>query len=113
MGYHICDYLSSCAIPWRHWRLSNQNTMRLFQENISKSLQQNGVPLQWRDNERDCVSNHRRINCVLNRLFRRRSQKTQKVRVTGLCAWNSPVTGEFPAQSASNAENDDVIMIMC
>ena len=33
----------------------------------------------------------------------------------GLCAGNSPVTGEFPAQRASNAENkmfsfDDVIM---
>ena len=26
-------------------------------------------------------------------------------RVTGLCAWNSPVTGEFHAQMASNAEN--------
>ena len=28
-----------------------------------------------------------------------------KIRVTGLCAWNSPVTGEFPAQMASIAEN--------
>ena len=28
-----------------------------------------------------------------------------KVYVTGLCAWNSLVTGEFPAQMASNAEN--------
>ena len=27
-----------------------------------------------------------------------------KARVTGLCAGNSPVTGEFPAQRASNAE---------
>ena len=26
------------------------------------------------------------------------------LRVTGLCAENSPVTGEFPAQMASNAE---------
>ena len=31
--------------------------------------------------------------------------KTSKLRVTGLCAGNSPVTGEFPAQMASNAEN--------
>ena len=31
--------------------------------------------------------------------------KHQKLRVTGLCAGNSPVTGEFPAQMASNAEN--------
>ena len=38
-------------------------------------------------------------------LFRRRSKKTSKVSVTGLCAGNSPGTGEFPAQRASNAEN--------
>ena len=35
-------------------------------------------------------------------LFRRRSKKTSNLRVTGLCAGNSPVTGEFPAQMASN-----------
>ena len=32
-------------------------------------------------------------------------RKPQKLRVTGLCAGNSPATGEFPAQKASNAEN--------
>ena len=37
--------------------------------------------------------------------FRRSSNKTSKLSVTGLCAGNSPVTGEFPAQRASNAEN--------
>ena len=36
---------------------------------------------------------------------RHRPKKTSKLRVTDLCAGNSPVTGEFPAQSASNAEN--------
>ena len=36
---------------------------------------------------------------------RRRSKKTSKLRVTGLCEENSPVTSEFPAQRASNAEN--------
>ena len=36
---------------------------------------------------------------------KRRSKKTSKLRVTGLCEGNSPVTGEFPAQRASNAEN--------
>ena len=37
--------------------------------------------------------------------FRRRSKKTSKLHVTGLCEGNSPVTGEFPAQRASNTEN--------
>ena len=35
---------------------------------------------------------------------RPRSKRISKLRVTGLCAGNSPVTGEFPAQRASNAE---------
>ena len=62
-------------------------------------------PLQWRHNGRDGVSNHQPHDCLLSRLFRRKSKKTSKLRVTGLCAVNSPGTGEFPAQMASNAEN--------
>ena len=65
----------------------------------------NNLSLQWRHNGRDSVSNHKPHDCVLNRLFRCRPKKTSKLRVTGLCAGNSPVTGEFPAQMASNAEN--------
>ena len=61
--------------------------------------------LLWRHNGCDGVSNHQPHNCLLNCSFRRRSQKTSKLRVTGLCGGNSPVTGEFPAQIASNAEN--------
>ena len=63
------------------------------------------MSLLWRHSRRDGVSNHQPHDCLLNRLFRRRSKKTSKLRVTGLCAGNSPVTGEFPAQMASNAEN--------
>ena len=61
--------------------------------------------LHWRHNDHDGVSNHQPHGCLLNRLFGRRSKKTSKLRVTGLCAGNSPRTGEFPAQRASNAEN--------
>ena len=61
--------------------------------------------LQWRHNGRDGISNHQSHDCLLNRLFRGRSKKTSKLRATGLCAGNSPGTGEFPAQMASNAEN--------
>ena len=45
------------------------------------------------------------VNSLLNRLLRRRSKKTSKLIVTGLCDGNSPGTSEFPAQMASNAEN--------
>ena len=51
------------------------------------------------------VSNHQPHSCLLNCSFRRKSKKTSKLRVTGLCAGNSPGTGEFPTQMARNAEN--------
>ena len=68
------------------------------------------IPLQWRHNGCNGVSNHQPHNCLLNRLSRRRSEKTPKHRVTGLCAGNSPVTGEFPAQRASSGET---VSIQC
>ena len=67
-------------------------------------------PLQWRHNGRNGVSNYQPHHCLLNRLFRHRSKKTSKLHVIDLCVGNSLVTGEFPAQMASNVENDDVIM---
>ena len=54
------------------------------------------------------VSNHLPHDCLLNRLFRRRSKRTSKLSGTGLCAGNSPVIGEFPAQMASYAENASI-----
>ena len=68
------------------------------------------ITLQWRHNGRDSVSNHQPHHSLLNGLFRRKSKKTSTLRVTGLCAGNSPETGEFPAQMASNAEN---VFILC
>ena len=62
-------------------------------------------PLQWCHNERGGVSNHRRLDCLLNRLFSRRSKKTSRLRGTGFCEGNPPVTGGFPSQRVSNAEN--------
>ena len=55
--------------------------------------------LRWRHNGPDGVSNHLPHHCLLNRLSGRRTKKTSKLYVTGLCAGNSPGTGdsEFPA----------------
>ena len=47
------------------------------------------------------------LTIVRNRSHRRRSKKISKLRVTGL--WNSPVTGQFPAQMASNTENISIL----
>ena len=61
--------------------------------------------LLWRHNGCDGVLNHQPHDFLRNPLFRHWSKKTSKLRVTGICAGNSPVTGEFPAQIASNTEN--------
>ena len=73
--------------------------------------------LQWRHNERDSVSNHQPRDCLLNRLFRRRSKKTSKLRVTSFCTgihgWpvNSPHKG--PVTRKRFPFDDVIIIILC
>ena len=45
------------------------------------------------------------LDCLLNRLFRRRSNKTLQNRVDGLWEGTPPVNGGFPSQMANNPEN--------
>ena len=61
--------------------------------------------LQWRHYDRDGISNHRRPDRLPNHLFRRRSKKTSKLIVTGLCEGNPPVTDGFSSQRTNNAKN--------
>ena len=63
------------------------------------------LSLQWCRNEHYGVSNHLPKDCLLKRLFKPKSKKTSKLHITGLCEGNTLVTGEFPTQRASNAEN--------
>ena len=93
---HKSVYLSK--VKWKRNRFSATGQESMY---VSESL-------HWRHNERDGVSNHQPHDCLLNRLFTRRSKKTSKLRLTGLCEGNSQVTGEFPAQRASNAENASI-----
>ena len=81
--------LKKCFLPYE-WDL--ENTCYLV------SAEQAGLfSLHWRHNGHDSVWNHQPHDCLLNCLFKRKSKKTSKLRVTGLCVGNSPVTGEFPA----------------
>ena len=64
-----------------------------------------GATLLWRHSGCDGVSDHQPHECLLKRSSRHRSKKPSKLRVSGLYVGNSPGTGEFPAQMASNAEN--------
>ena len=58
-------------------------------------------PLRWRHNGCDSVSNH--LSIAYSTVYSDADQR--KLRVTGLCVGESPGTGGFPAQMASNAEN--------
>ena len=58
---------------------------------------------KWRQNERNGVSNHRRLDWLLNHLFRYRAKKTSKHQ-------SSSVAGAFPTQRASKAENHFHVM---
>ena len=101
---------------WRSCDADRQAGM--VNDNISTTVgslvkQRNfNTSLQRRHNGRDGVSNHNRLDFLLYCLFRRRSKKTSKLRVTGLCEGNPPVTGGFLSQRISNAEifpSDDLI----
>ena len=83
---------NNVALFFVHW---------LKSEKLGKYGVDNTNTLRWRDS----VSNHQPHDCLPSRLFRRRSKKTSKLRVTDLFVGNSLGTGEFPAQMASNAEN--------
>ena len=65
--------------------------------------------IQWRHNDHDGVSNHQPRGCLLDRLFRRRSKKTSKLRVTGLCVGKSPGPHKGPV-TRKMFPFDDVIM---
>ena len=105
-----CRWYTSTGFPVMLLAFSNALIHSLQSERVNRSSNRQlsmriRLTLLWRHNGRDSVSNHQPHDCLLNRLFRRRSKKTSKLRVTGLCVGNSPGTGEFPAQKASNAEN--------
>ena len=98
--------MSKWCRPNSLWNRINQVILKYssFSTKITMMCLINNT-LQWHHNESDCLSNHQPNDCLLNRLFRHRWKKTSELHVTGLCAGNSTVTSEFPAQRASNAKN--------
>ena len=98
----LCDAFHNqfMAAAFQEWL--NGDTWKQWHESPPSSTDPS---LQWRHNGRDSVPNHQPHDCLVNCLLRHKSKKISKLRVTGLCAGNSPGTGEFPAQMASYAEN--------
>ena len=72
------------------------------------------TPSHWRINDHDGISNHQPHGCLLNRLFRHRSKKISKLRVTGLCVGNSPGPVNSPQKGPVTWKMfpfDDVIIV--
>ena len=105
--WKVNDSYCTLGITYRQHQLRALASQWLVSSPTHLSLWQ--LSLRWRHNDHNGVSNHQPHHCLLNCLFGRRSKKTSKLRGTGLCAGNSPGTGEFPAQMASNAENICII----
>ena len=77
------------------------------------SYQCRNSPLRWRHNDHDGGSNHQPHGCLLNRLFRRKSKITSKLRVTGLYVGNLPGPVNSPHKGPVTRKMfpfDDVIM---
>ena len=105
--WHECSTFNSVhddITKWKHGHLRVYDSILLLLFGTESGLNY-WYPLPWRHNGHDNVSYHQPHHCLLNRLCGCRSKETSKLSVTGLCVGNSPVTGEFPAQMASNAEN--------
>ena len=99
------DLDACCIIFWTFFKCSNGHRSEI---NLSGKLWLQAFKwqsLQWCHNGHQSVSIHQPHQCLLNRLLRRKSKKTSKLSVTGLCAGNSPGAGWFPTQMASNVEN--------
>ena len=105
---HLCHKTRrSCTKSWTTKQMETHGCVLWWSKasDHQEDRQYRQRSLRWRHNDHAGVSNHQPHGCLLNRLFRRKSKKTLKLRVTGLCAGNSPGAGEFPAQMASYAEN--------
>ena len=126
--YDVCSSLNAVIVPFRIWLIlcPRQKPWAVFHRSpgslvLAVHLLLMNVtwwtvlewPLQWRHHDHGGVSNHQPHRCLLNRLFRRRSKKSSKLRVTGLCVGNhrGPVNSphKWP-ETRKMFPFDDVIM---
>ena len=111
---HIALRNTHTALSIRHAVLSLTSVLATWPKK-TKAWPKSERTLRWRHNDHDGVSNHQPRGCLLNCLFTRRSKKTSKLRVTGLCAGNSPGPLKSPHKGPVTRKMlpfDDVIMIL-
>ena len=95
------------------WNEQNTIDVDSFWFKMDDSNRQSEIALHRRHNDHDDVSNHQPHGGLLNRLLKRRSKKTSKLRVTGLCVRNSAGPVNSPHKGPVTRKMfpfDDVIM---
>ena len=114
LGYTV-SHQNVCALiaasGFNTWRFYYHKMRRKGEAGIPYKGQFN-LTSQW-CNERDGVSNHRRLDCLPSRLFMRRSKKISKLRVSGLCDGNHRWPMDSPHKGPVKRKMfpfDDVIM---
>ena len=85
---HFCGFCAFMDKLLRGLVSSLVDTFITFWKSIVQPSDFQVITLQWHHNGHDSISNHQPHDCLLNCLFRCRSKKTSKLRVTGLCAGN-------------------------
>ena len=84
------DLISHCTEQWHNYPVAREMSLKHYNDVIMSAMafQITSLTIVYATVYSSC-----------------RSKKTSKFCVTGLCEGNSPVTGEFPTQRASDAEN--------
>ena len=120
MIYVLIEDIIITSYTYMTFRLNMQSVLKLLMASHSlvrwhlrPQWWRRSGPLHWHHNDHDGVSNHQPHDCLFNRLFRRRSKKTSKLRVTGFCVGNSPGPVNSPHKGPVTRKIflfDDVIM---
>ena len=106
LQWYITFETGPCLKVWKafeSWELNREfNTVPLH---VRHGVWNHG-PLEWCHNERDDIWNHRRLDYLLSRLFRRRSKKTSTLQVTGLCEGKYTIWWRLHATQATNCSHE-------
>ena len=98
------------SVFWNEpWYLNIRRSVSNLVQNIY-TLVPAALTLQWRHYERDCVLNHQRLDCLLNRLFRRWQIKENIKAPCHWPLWGWPVNSPHKGPITHFFHFDDIIM---
>ena len=111
MSFEITYNMAVCSTVRSNWQHRKHPSCAITR--VKPTAFEKCMSSQWRRNERDGVSNHQPHDCLLKRLFRRKSKKRSKLCVTGLVRGIHRWPVNFPHKRPTTRKMfpfDDVIM---